>query len=357
MAIHKSRKRIVKPKLIPKPVPLIPVPFTSKKPLTDKPFVNPPDSAFAGAKCSIGAERLRIELEDAPLQISSFCKKYEELVATIVDTIGENLAGYTGKEKEERFITEVWGIMTGNMNIKFGSISYLYESLTTNVFDCDISSFLVYDVAKKLGINAMIVIVIGHAIIKTDYFFFETTSGRYYPIEKLSAKYPKNQILTEEQIQSISYNEHGVVHNKQGNLGTAMIAFNKAITLNPNDASVYNNRGNIYGKQGNFETAKKDYSQAIALNPNYASAYYNRADAYHQQGNLKAAIEDYFRAIALNPNDADAYYNRGNVHNKQGNLEAAIRDNSRAITLNPNYARRSIIMTTFTVNEEISKQQ
>ena len=57
-----------------------------------------------------------------------------------------------------------------------------------------------------------------------------------------------------------------------------------------------------------------DYNKAIELNPKDATAYVNRGIAYNALGNYQQAINDYNKAIELNPKDAEAYYNRGNAY-------------------------------------------
>ena len=60
-----------------------------------------------------------------------------------------------------------------------------------------------------------------------------------------------------------------------------------------------------------YPAAILDYDEAIRLDPNDALAYYNRG---YDKGELRryaAAIADYDEAIRLDPNDAHAYFNRG----------------------------------------------
>jgi len=90
------------------------------------------------------------------------------------------------------------------------------------------------------------------------------------------------------------------------NVEQAVIAYDQAITLNPEYAKAYNNRGIARKAQGDLAGAIADYNQAIALNPEYAKAYNNRGIARKAQGNLAGAIADYNQANALNPEYAKA---------------------------------------------------
>ena len=75
------------------------------------------------------------------------------------------------------------------------------------------------------------------------------------------------------------------------------------------------------------------YDKALELNPNDASAFNNRGFAYSNLGKYRQAILDYDRAIELNPKDADAYYNRGNAYSRLGNSIYANQDLKKAANL------------------------
>lgn len=64
-----------------------------------------------------------------------------------------------------------------------------------------------------------------------------------------------------------------------GKLIEAMKLFDKAIVLNPNDASVYNNRGITKAMLGNTQSAIDDFDIAIKLNPNFTDAITNKNKA------------------------------------------------------------------------------
>ena len=91
-----------------------------------------------------------------------------------------------------------------------------------------------------------------------------------------------------------------------------------------------------------WNEALNAYDKAIELNPNDASAYNNRGLAYSNLGKYKQAILSYDRAIELNPKDADAYYNRGNAYNRLGNTIYANQDLKIAAKLGNIFAQKSL---------------
>jgi len=189
--------------------------------------------------------------------------------------------------------------MKSNLNIKYGSnkFGFLYESLKTNEFNCQTSAFLVYNIAKQLGIEIQMILVPEHVLVKTENFYFETTYGLYTDKKNyLESKYRYYDILTEDQIQSITYENRGIA------------------------------KYNLEDYKGAIE----DYTRAIKLNPNRAGTYYNRGIAKYNLGDYKEAIEDYTRAIELDPNERLFYSNRGNVKKRIGDMFGANEDFKKA---------------------------
>jgi tetratricopeptide (TPR) repeat protein len=122
----------------------------------------------------------------------------------------------------------------------------------------------------------------------------------------------------------------------------ALNAYDKAIKLNPNDASAYNNRGLAYDNLDKNDLAIADYSKALELNPEYRDAFNNLGKTFSRLGDYKRAILYYDRAIELNRKDADAYYNRGNAYSKLGNSTYANEDWKVAAKLGNIFAQKSL---------------
>ena len=60
---------------------------------------------------------------------------------------------------------------------------------------------------------------------------------------------------------------------------TTLHDYDKAVELNPQDATAYSSRGVFKAQHEDFEGAFADFDKAIELDPNYAGAYFNRAEA------------------------------------------------------------------------------
>ncbi len=139
---------------------------------------------------------------------------------------------------------------------------------------------------------------------------------------------------------SIGYllQEGGVEKAAETRARDAIDAYNRAIFLQPNNASAYSNRGSAKNKLDRHEDAIADYDQAIRLKPDLAIAYSNRGATKSSQGQHDQAITDCEQAIFLQPNYASPYVNRGSAKSALGHYDEAIADYDQALRLKPSFA-------------------
>jgi tetratricopeptide (TPR) repeat protein len=105
------------------------------------------------------------------------------------------------------------------------------------------------------------------------------------------------------------------------------------LLLTPDLLKEYNYRGVAKLKLSDNQGAILDFDRAIAINPQDALAYYNRGVAKFELGDNQGAILDFDRAIAINPQDAEAYSNRGAVKLAFGDKQGAIVDLTKGAKL------------------------
>jgi len=65
----------------------------------------------------------------------------------------------------------------------------------------------------------------------------------------------------------------GAAYTKQGKLDQAIIDFNEAIKMRPDDVDALTDRGNVFGKKGFYEKAILDFNAALHLKPESVNAY------------------------------------------------------------------------------------
>ena len=158
-------------------------------------------------------------------------------------------------------------------------------------------------------------------------------TGRYVDAEKLSVS------ITEEfPKHPFAWKVLAAVLKQIGRISESLIASQRSVQLDPQDAEAHSNLGNTLQQQSRLEEAEASYGQAITLKPDYAEAYNNLGTTLKEQGRLNEAEASYGQAITLKPDYAEAHYNLGNTLKEQGRLNEAEASYGQAITLKPNDA-------------------
>jgi tetratricopeptide (TPR) repeat protein len=122
---------------------------------------------------------------------------------------------------------------------------------------------------------------------------------------------------------------------KEGKPRESLEYLNKAIDKDASNAEAFNMRGVAYFELKEYQNAMMDYDQAIKIQPDQYKAYLNRALLSSFQNKADKALEDYNKALQLAPDTADLYLNRGQVLVQLDSSAAAIRDFEKATQLDP----------------------
>jgi tetratricopeptide (TPR) repeat protein len=93
---------------------------------------------------------------------------------------------------------------------------------------------------------------------------------------------------------------------------TAEASYQKAITLEPENARFYNNLGLLMVRAGKLDEGKQQLTRAAELDPaNGGQYYFNLGAIMINTGNSEAATGAFQKAIELDPNYANAHYQLG----------------------------------------------
>ena len=125
---------------------------------------------------------------------------------------------------------------------------------------------------------------------------------------------------------------------KTGRTPEALVAGQKAIEIDPQDAAAHNNLGLTFQELGRVDEAEASYNQAIVLKPDFAEAHYNLGNTLQNQGRLDEAAASYNQAIVLKPDFVEAYINLGLTLQELGRVDEAEASYNQAIVLKPNFA-------------------
>ena len=110
-------------------------------------------------------------------------------------------------------------------------------------------------------------------------------------------------------------------------------SYDRAIVLDPKDASAYTLRGLAYQDKVEFDRAIADYDKAIALDPKDADPYVSRGLAYYLKGELDRTIADCNKALELEPKNSAAWLMLGAARYDAGDFKGASADLLRSIEI------------------------
>jgi len=108
----------------------------------------------------------------------------------------------------------------------------------------------------------------------------------------------------------------GIVKLQTGQPASALILFDRATAVGPND---------IFGH----------YNRALAINPDYIEAHVNRGLSLLALKRFEDAVASFQRALRLNPNFGDALKNLGIAYRELGRLQDAVACWDRLLWLFP----------------------
>ena len=128
------------------------------------------------------------------------------------------------------------------------------------------------------------------------------------------------------------------IFKKIGRIPEALVAGQKAVEIDPQDAQALSNLGATLHELGRLDEAEASYTQAIALKPDYAEALSNLGATLHELGRLDEAEASHTQAIAVKPDLAEAHYNLSITLKELDRLDEAEASYTQAIVLKPDYA-------------------
>jgi tetratricopeptide (TPR) repeat protein len=115
----------------------------------------------------------------------------------------------------------------------------------------------------------------------------------------------------------------------------AISYYERFLEIEPDNVNVLFNLGIMYGQNNDWSNAEKTYRQVLEFLPTDISAWLNLGYALEQQSKIDEAIETYKEALTRDPTYGKAYFNLGQLLTKQGRKDEAIKIYRKAIENNP----------------------
>ena len=143
-------------------------------------------------------------------------------------------------------------------------------------------------------------------------------AGRYEDAEKLSVS-----ITDEFPKHPFAWKVLAAVLKQTGRVSESLVASQKSVQLNPQDAEAHINLSIILQELGRLNETEISLRQAIALKPDLAEAHNNLGETLQRQGRLDEAEASFRQAITLKPDNTKVHFGLGILYKKQGKFEKA----------------------------------
>ncbi|MBD2693391.1 protein kinase domain-containing protein [Anabaena catenula] len=115
----------------------------------------------------------------------------------------------------------------------------------------------------------------------------------------------------------------------------AIISYDKAIAINPDDDNAWHSRGVALGNLERYTESLTSFDKVIVINPDDDNAWYNRGFSLQKLQRYMEALESYNKAITIKPDSDHAWYGRGSTLNKLERYEEAIISFDKVIAIKP----------------------
>jgi len=128
----------------------------------------------------------------------------------------------------------------------------------------------------------------------------------------------------------------GLIQVAAGEYADAIISFDSALKLQPDDPDVLRELGIAYALSHREREAEETLLRAIRLRTNDWVAYKDLGTFYYRTGRLEEALAQFKRAVDLTPDNYDAYGSLGGVYLKMENYDGAQTALRKSLELRPN---------------------
>jgi tetratricopeptide (TPR) repeat protein len=144
--------------------------------------------------------------------------------------------------------------------------------------------------------------------------------------------------------------ERANAHNHLGNtllmeakdIDGAIIAFKKAIAVDPQHALAFYNLGGALYKKGQTEAAIEQLKKSTNLHPQFAVAHHDLGTALYNKEKNDGAITQYKKVLAINPQSVAAHFSLGKAYRRKGAKWAVQAEDafSQARAINPEFGKK-----------------
>jgi tetratricopeptide (TPR) repeat protein len=129
----------------------------------------------------------------------------------------------------------------------------------------------------------------------------------------------------------------GMIQHEEGMLHPALQCYLKAIELDPEQSKIWCNLGALQFQLGEFQHSVDSLNRAVGLKPDYARAWDNLAGSLCALDQLDEAERCCHRALNYKPDYADPSFKLGTIFFQEGRMEDAEKAFEKVLELNAGY--------------------
>lgn len=140
---------------------------------------------------------------------------------------------------------------------------------------------------------------------------YKADSVEVSPLKKKTEFCLAQQILSKREFTAFCLQDAGEDFAKHEDCDNAWLAFNAALSIDPNNYTIYVSAADTSYKEGNCKKAEKLHKEAIKITPDLTDTYKTYADFLFKIGDLDKAKKVYREAAKRRTEDAQILYSLG----------------------------------------------
>lgn len=160
--------------------------------------------------------------------------------------------------------------------------------------------------------------------------------GIFVKAREVLYRYLRGLVLSED-IGDINFRALVLACSEVKEFDAAILAFQKNLKRNLEDARTLLALGNVYFEQEKYSEAIKFYKRATAAQPFHTKAYFNLGMTYEKLQDHENAIKSYRKVTKLDPEDFMGYFNLGFVYENLNCNNEAIFFYEKTLWLKPGF--------------------
>jgi tetratricopeptide (TPR) repeat protein len=129
----------------------------------------------------------------------------------------------------------------------------------------------------------------------------------------------------------------GMIQHEEGMLHPALKSYERSLEIDPQQAKIWCNLGALQFQLGEFQKSVESFNKAVELKPDYARAWDNLAGSLCALDQLDEAERCCHRALNYKDGYADPYFKLGSIYFQRGQVEDAEESFRKVLEVNPGY--------------------